>query len=315
MGQTLTLAEYVRHYVTGMNFVFFLAVSFGVVLLIHIILLLRAKSVAGEYVEEDQAAALRLHAGQLTEEYDELVFSAASVLFFTGLYFLIDWNYFHLSSGGVAFWKKYNDFLLLGFLIVSMLLNNVLDRLFVPLRRLGDETRSSLRMAGMLYMMVVFAYIKFIYEDNNYDTIILYFLTMIIGRFVYFDASLADFRKAMKQLGAVLPILALVLLSTALLAWFGFRSGYLLKSNGVVVSLWIAHLILILEIFVIDRTGLMNRLAGRAARKLERTDSFENPASDYGYEEEPQDSPAGRTDRRAYGQHRYQRPGGQSGYH
>ncbi len=274
MGQTLTLAEYVRHYVTGMNFVFFLAVSFGVVLLIHIILLLRAKSVAGEYVEEDQAAALRLHAGQLTEEYDELVFSAASVLFFTGLYFLIDWNYFHLSSGGVAFWKKYNDFLLLGFLIVSMLLNNVLDRLFVPLRRLEDETRSSLRMAGMLYMMVVFAYIKFIYEDNNYDTIILYFLTMIIGRFVYFDASLADFRKAMN-----------------------------------------AHLILILEIFVIDRTGLMNRLAGRAARKLERTDSFENPASDYGYEEEPQDSPAGRTDRRAYGQHRYQRPGGQSGYH
>ena len=39
MGQTLTLAEYVRHYVTGLNFVFFLAISFGVVLLIHIILL------------------------------------------------------------------------------------------------------------------------------------------------------------------------------------------------------------------------------------------------------------------------------------
>lgn len=273
----MTFGQYAAHYFAMPGFLLFFAVTLGAVLLNHCILLWRAGAVARQYVDEDQADALRMHFDHLTDQYYELVFSAASILFFSGLYFLIDWNYFHLSGAVLDFWQKYGDFLLLAFLVVSMLGVDLLDHLFVPVRHLKDGERGTLRLAGLLYMMILFLYIKFIYEDNNYDTIILYFLTMIIGRFVYFDASFADFRRAMKELGRALPILLLVLLSTVISAAYGFGTGYLLRSNGVVVSLWIAHIFLILEIVVISRAGLMRRAADRAARRLEAPELTEAP--------------------------------------
>ena len=123
-------------------------------------------------------------------------------------------------------------------------------------------------MAGMLYMLIIFAYIKFIYLDDNYDAILFYFITMIIGRFVYFDASFKDFCISMKELVSQLPILLLVLLSTALLALYGFKSGYLLISNGVVVSMFLAHFFVIFEIFLITRVQLPQKIAERIAGKL-----------------------------------------------
>ena len=143
-----------------------------------------------------------------------------------------------------------------------------MDHFFIPLRIIEKEEKSTLRMAGMLYMLIIFAYIKFIYLDDNYDAILFYFITMIIGRFVYFDASFKDFCISMKELVSQFPILLLVLLSTALLALYGFKSGYLLTSNGVVVSMFLAHFFVILEIFLITRVRLPQKIAEQIAGKL-----------------------------------------------
>ena len=72
----------------------------------------------------------------------------------------------------------------------------------------------------------------------------------------------------MKELIDQLPILLLVLLSTALLALYGFKSGYLLASNGVVVSMFLAHFFVIFEIFLITRIQLPQKIAEGIAGKL-----------------------------------------------
>ena len=38
---------------------------------------------------------------------------------------------------------------------------------------------------------------------------------------------------------------------TSVIAWYGFFAEYLLKSNGVVLLLWIAHIFLVAEISII----------------------------------------------------------------
>jgi len=265
----MTIQDYLHHYFTMPDIVFFFLVSLGVVVLIHFILYAAAKHVAGLYVEDDAPYVLRDEMLGLTEKYYELVFSATSMLFFVGIYFLIDFNYFGFGWNELAFWEKYSDYILLAMIVISVALISLMDRLIIPLRRLKKGEKASLRMAAMVYMTVIFFYIKFIYLDNNYDSIIAYFITLIIGRFVYFDATLEDFGSAMKDLVRTLPILGLVLLSTGLLALFGFRTGYLLRANGVVVSLFIAHLFMILEIFVIARTGVVRRSLVRRIRKSE----------------------------------------------
>lgn len=259
------LTDYIRHYLSFPGLLFFLLVSLAVVILIHVILLIAAKNKAMHYRQSDRVFAMTDLFNRYTERYYELMLSATSTLFFTGIFFLIDFDYFSVSARTWAFWESYRDFILLAFIIVSIILISIVDHFFIPLRIIEKEEKSALRMAGML---IIFAYIKFIYLDDNYDAILFYFITMIIGRFVYFDASFKDFCISMKELVNQLPILLLVLLSTALLALYGFKSGYLLTSNGVVVSMFLAHFFVILEIFLITRVRLPQKIAEQIAGRL-----------------------------------------------
>lgn len=264
----MLLSDYIRHYLSMPEIFYFFLVSFFVVFLIHGILLATSKKRAMRYRKCDRALAMADLFHRSCERYYELMLSATSTLFFTGIFFLIDFDYFSMSARAWGFWIKYRDFILLLFIIVSIILISIVDHVFIPLRHIGREEKSTLRMAGMLYMLVIFAYIKFIYLDDNYDAILFYFLTMVISRFVYFDASLKDFCASMKQLASTLPILLLVLLSTALLAVYGFKSGYLLQSNGVVVSMFLAHFFVIFEIFLLTRFHLPQKAAKKIAAQL-----------------------------------------------
>ena len=183
------LTDYIRHYLSFPGLLFFLLVSLAVVILIHVILLITAKNKAMHYRQSDRVFAMTDLFNRYTERYYELMLSATSTLFFTGIFFLIDFDYFSVSAGTWAFWESYRDFILLAFIIVSIILISIVDHFFIPLRIIEKEEKSTLRMAGMLYMLIIFAYIKFIYLDDNYDAILFYFITMIIGRFVYFDAA------------------------------------------------------------------------------------------------------------------------------
>lgn len=264
----MTFKDYLFHYLSLPGSLLFVLVSLLIVLGIHGTLLYFASRKARRYRPEDRAYAMTDLFTVYTERYYELMFSATSTLLFTGIYFLINYNYFHMSEAAWAFWSKYDAFILLGLLILSILLINIMDHLIIPLKRIGTSQIGSLRMAGMVYMLLIFAYIKFVDQNSNYDIIIFYFLTMVIGRFVYLDASLSSFTESVKSLTGILPALGLVLLSTALLALYGFSSGYLLRSNGVVVSLFLAHCIVIFEIFLLSSTGVFRHLSRRMSQKL-----------------------------------------------
>lgn len=265
----MTFTDYIKHYFAFSKLAVFILISFAVVIAIHIILMLFAKRMSNHFkVEHRKQGFLKLF-GRMTEEYYELMFSSTSILFFVGIYFLISFNYFSVSDGAWQFWLKYEDYLLLGFIIISIFFNNIIDRHIVPLRRLDRDTKSILRMTGMVYMLISFTYIKFIYQDDNYNVILGYFLTLVIGRFVYFDASIEEFANFTRRLREILPSLVLVLLSTALLSLYGFKTEYLLRSNGVVVSLFFAHFLCIIEICVLSRTRIFERISEKIFSKDE----------------------------------------------
>ncbi len=109
----------------------------------------------------------------------------------------------------------------------------------------------------MLYVILIFAYIKFIYENDNYDGFIMYFLGLMIGRFIYFDASFRDGIKTLLDALKNFPLLILGLAYTGFMAYTGFTSGYLLVGNGVLVSTFIAHIFMIVAIFIIHHSHFM----------------------------------------------------------
>ena len=237
MGKSLDF--YLQHYLAMPDVILMVLVTLVVFALMHLIIKLYSRSSKGDLIGH-------------FEMYYEMIISSTAMLLFIALYFLVDYRYFNFDNAFYETWNEYNDFILLFMLIGAVALMNIVDTIFIPLIKIDPQKKATLRMMAMIYMLFVFAYIKFIYGNDNYDNIIIYFLLMVIGRFAYFDASFKDFLNSMKNLFFAVPVLLLALATTGALAAYGFGTGYLLKSNGVVGSLFIAHLFLTIEIAIMN---------------------------------------------------------------
>jgi hypothetical protein len=182
-----------------------------------------------------------------------MVFSSTSILFFLGLYYIIDDRMPEVA----AIWNKYQDVFLLLFIIMSVILTAWMDLILVRLTHIDPEQKASVRLVSAIYVVLILLYIRFVYQDTNYNEMILYFITLAVGRFVFFDFTVQDFRRMISGVLSNLPLLILMAAYSATVCWYGFHVQFLLKSNGVIVSTLIAHLFMDLSIFVLHKTKLM----------------------------------------------------------
>jgi hypothetical protein len=86
----------------------------------------------------------------------------------------------------------------------------------------------------------------------------MYFLGLMIGRFIYFDASFREGISTILESLKNFPLLILGLAYTGFMAYTGFTSDYLLVSNGVLVSTFIAHIFMIVAIFIVHHSHFMS---------------------------------------------------------
>ena len=239
----MSYAEYVKHYFTLPDCIIFLVLALVLLAVVYAAFYIYSK---GRFKNPRK---MQHEFFSLTERFYELIFSGGSIIGFMAAYYLI--NRFVTSGAFYQFWSDYKDYLLLVFMIISILVNTFLDHVLVPLKRLDRDEMASIRLTGMLYMILIFCYIKFIYEDNNYDMFITYFLTLMIGRFVYFDASFKDFLHCIKQAAANIPIMIMGLTYLGILCLYGYSTSYLLKHNGVITNIFFCHLYIVVAIFVL----------------------------------------------------------------
>ena len=101
----------------------------------------------------------------IIESFFEMVFASTSVLIFLSLYYVID----ERIPGVSIYWQKYQDIILLLFLCFSVILNGWLDIVFVPLEEIDSNQKASIRLVSSFYIILILLYIKFIYNDDNYD--------------------------------------------------------------------------------------------------------------------------------------------------
>ncbi|MCR5467590.1 MAG: hypothetical protein K6F37_01405 [Lachnospiraceae bacterium] len=239
----MTFKDYLKHYLEIPDFVIFMLLTALLLVGVYCIFYLYAKT------QKKEPALVKDEFFSLSERFYELIFSGGSIIGFMAVYYLI--NRFVTEGAFYSFWSKYKDYLLLVLMIISISFNTFLDHVLIKLKKLDREGMAPIRLVGMLYMIIIFGYIKFIYEDDNYDMFIAYFLTLMVGRFVYFDASFKDFVKCMKAAAANIPIMLLGLTYLGIMCAYGYFTGYLLKHNGVITNIFLVHVYLVVVIFIL----------------------------------------------------------------
>lgn len=256
---------YLNHYFSMPQLAYFFLLALGVLFILFVTLYIYTVIRGTRYHGMQRHEYIRIEWHVLVERYYEMVFSGTSILFFMSTYYLID--RFVTIEPYRGFWEKYDDFILLALILLSCFFNSFLDRFFVRLKFATRDERSAGRLTGMVYMMLIFMYIKFIYEDDNYDMLITYFITLMVGRFAYFDSTIHDFVKAMQGVFKNIWLLIFTVAYLGVMTYFGYSTGYLLTHNGVITNIFITHLFMCVAIFVLFHVHIAELVTGRGTRQ------------------------------------------------
>ncbi len=215
-----------------------------------------------EMNKEDREIEYRDRLTGQNQRLFEMIISGTSVMLFSCSYVIINHIYTLVTTGAarantrairilVEAWAEGKDFFLLLLIVMSCIVNSILDRFLIPLNRLSKDEKATMRMLGMFYVIIILIYLNYIGDESQYSPVMIYYFGLMIGRFVYFDASFMDFLSALKNVFFNLPFLLLNLTLTGLLCFIGFKWGFFIERNYYIVGVFYAHLFMILCIFVI----------------------------------------------------------------
>lgn len=278
---------YIEHYFDKQYCLKFFGLALGILFVIFVAMYLVTIARAGKRRGIVRREYIRIEWHVLTERYYEMIFSGTSILFFMATYYII--NRFITIEPYRGYWDKYSDFILMILIIMSCLFNSFLDKVFVKFKFLTRDERSAGRLTGMVYMILIFLYIKFIYQDDNYDMFITYFLGLMVGRFAYFDSTVHDFVKAIDGVRKNLPLMLVVVFYTAIMCLYGFKTDYLLTHNGVITNIFFTHLYMCVAIFILHHIHIAELVTGRGGREAKIPPSDQYESGDYNnddYEDE-----------------------------
>ncbi len=219
------------------------------------------------------------------QRFYELIIAGTSVVTFSTAYVIIN-HLCDLVNAGEAIpgpvlslifnaWENGRDFVLLLLICLSCLLNSFIDRILMPLKHLPKEEKAAVRMLGMFYAIILLLYLNSIGDKSEYHPLMMYYLGLMVGRFVYFDASFRDFLYSLKNIFFNLPLLLMGLSLTGFLCWMGFSFGYLLERNYYIVGIFYTHLFMLAGILLIYHTHIMDLIVRDPLKKRGRKKRYE----------------------------------------
>ena len=292
----MTIDAYINPDFTGGEKLIFLLCSFaGILLCVFIILGVARLSTAGLKGKEKKRAVYdRSH--NRVQRFYEMILSATSVMTFSCAFVIINHIYSLLQnqvgsaeyekfSAFINLWENGKDFILLILICLSCVINTILDRIFIPLKFLNKEEKATVRMLGMFYVIFILLYLNVIGDESEYSPVMLYYLGLMVGRFIYFDASFIDFLNALKNVFKNFYLLIFGLLLTVILCYFGFSQGYLLERNYYLVGVFYTHLFMVASVFILHHSHILSVFVRKPRHYGEIKEEYEVGDEYEGYEE------------------------------
>ena len=265
--------------------IFFIAAFLGVSVCVFLIIA-AARVTAGRESFYDRA-------GNRVQRFYEMIISGASVMSFACAYVILNHIYSLTEGSGSTFtymWENWKDFILLLLICLSCVINSLLDRLIIPLKLIDNGEKASVRMLSMFYVIIILVYLNMIGDESEYSPVMMYYLGLMIGRFVYFDASFADFIDAVKNLFGNLLLLVLGLILTSALAFYGFNAGYLLERNYFIVGVFYTQLFMLAAVFILHHSHVIYQYVKKDDRAKNEPEPYEEDYEEEGdYDYDPSD--------------------------
>lgn len=268
----MTVEAYINpEFTLAKKLFFFLVTMTGICISLLLIYFVSQMFIRKGLSKDEHRYALKNAYEDKAQRFFEMIIAGTSVMSFSCAYVIIN-HVFSLVSSGAAgnlttgqrylayIWMEWKDFALLFLICMSCVLNTVLDSFIIPLKKLPNDEKATMRMLAMFYVIIILMYLNTIGDESQYSPVMMYYFGLMIGRFVYFDASFKDFVTALKNCFINLPYMLLNLFLTGVLCFIGFKMEFLLERNYYIVGIFYTHLFMLLCIFIIHLMWTLKNL-------------------------------------------------------
>ncbi|WP_027217848.1 hypothetical protein [Butyrivibrio fibrisolvens] len=284
----MTLKAYINpDFTLGEKFIFFIIALVGILLCTFGARLVTRLVAGGRSSDKNE---LLIKADSNVELFYEMIISGTSVMSFAVSYVVCNHIYSLIQTSGESgagwmlfynIWSDGKDFALLLLICLSCVLNTILDKIVIPLKVIDRDKKATVRMLSMFYVIIILVYLNIIGDESEYSPVMMYYLGLMIGRFVYFDASFKDFVIALKNMFVNLHLLIMGLILTGVLCYIGFSAGYLLERNYYIVGIFYTHLFMLIAVFVLHHGYTILKMFRKPVQQNTRYQEAENTGNQY----------------------------------
>ena len=259
----MSISAYINpDFTWGKKLFFFLITCLMMSICILIIAGIEKLMVAGHGSRREREEIYQDRLNDQIQRFMEMIISGTSVMMFSCSYVIVNHICSLVSSGAAGSvpeplvlltqgWTEGKDFMLLLMIVISCVVNTILDSFIIPLKRLDKSEKATMRMLGMFYVIVILIFLNYIGDESQYGPVMMYYFGLMVGRFVYFDASFMDFVYNLKNVFFNLPFLLMTLVVTGILGFIGFKMNFFLERNYYIVGIFYTHLFMLVCVFMI----------------------------------------------------------------
>lgn len=180
---------------------------------------------------------------EMIQAFFEVLISNACIILTIYIYYLV--------TSVLAFLEPYSNYLLLLLIVISVIINNKIDEK-IGQDMLTAEDKANIRLMSSLSIVLIFACIKIIFDSSDFDELILCYIGLVLGRFVYFDSTWAQFKASIFSLVRHIVPFVVAMFFTYIVSFFGFSYGIITPTNILASLVWI-HICIVFSVHVAQR--------------------------------------------------------------
>lgn len=151
---------------------------------------------------------------------------------------VIMYVYYRLAKN-LLFLEKYLGIIMLVLIIIAILLNDFLDEKLKQ-DMIKEEDKGNIRLISSCSIIMLFSFLKIYFKTAEYDEFLLCYIGLVLGRFIYFDSTLKEFIRCVKNLKSYFIPLFIAFLLTGIISGIGLHLE-VITTNNLFISLMISH--------------------------------------------------------------------------
>ena len=168
---------------------------------------------------------------EISQTVFEIIISNTCIILIMYVYYWLEKN--------LLFLGKYLGIIMIVLIILAIFLNDFLDKKLKQ-DMINEEDKGNIRLISSCSIIMLFSFLKIYFKTVEYDEFLLCYIGLVLGRFIYFDSTLKEFIKCIKNLKSYFIPLIIAFILTGIISGIGLYLE-VITTNNLFISLMISH--------------------------------------------------------------------------